>query len=99
MVIELNKKISVKPYLAKQISKLQSKELVDILSSVVKVIPAIKDEIPEVIRDKKDDYLLAYAVIGEADYLVTGDEDLLSLKEIEGVKIVNIPEFYQILNK
>ena len=44
---------------------------------------------PSVTRDRKDDYLLAYAVVGRADYLVTGDRDLLVLGEVEGVRIVS----------
>ena len=37
----------------------------------------------------KDDYLLAYGLMGGADYLVTGDEDLLTLGDVEGLKIVS----------
>ena len=33
-------------------------------------------------RDEKDNFLLALAVDGNADFLITGDEDLLVLKEV-----------------
>jgi predicted nucleic acid-binding protein len=36
------------------------------------------------------------AVDGKADFLVTGDEDLLSLKEIEGIPILS---FNQLISK
>ena len=43
----------------------------------VQVIPA--ETLPVTVRDPKDIHLLAAAVGGHADYLVTGDEDLLVL--------------------
>jgi len=39
-------------------------------------------------RDMKDDKFLACAIEAKAEYLVTGDEDLLILEEYEGIKIV-----------
>ncbi len=37
-------------------------------------------------RDPKDSFLLGLAVESKADYLVTGDKDLLILKQIGGTK-------------
>lgn len=48
--------------------------------------------IPSRCRDPKDDYLLELAVISDADYLLTGDDDLLSMKSIERCKIITVPE-------
>lgn len=39
-------------------------------------------------RDTKDDKFLACAYEAKADFIVTGDEDLLILKEFRGTKIV-----------
>ncbi len=50
----------------------------------------------EICRDFKDNFLLNLAVDGKADFLVTGDEDLLSLKEIEGIPILS---FNQLISK
>lgn len=44
-------------------------------------------------RDPKDNYLLAMALESEADYLVTGDDDLLVLKSVGRTKIVRMSEF------
>jgi putative PIN family toxin of toxin-antitoxin system len=99
VVTELTKKIAEKPYLAENISTKQMRELVAVLGIVAQVIPTITDEIPEISRDKKDDYLLAYAAVGEADYILTGDEDLLILQKVGHVKIVGVVEFYQLLKK
>lgn len=56
-------------------------------------------QIPRITRDLKDDYLLAYAVVGEADYLVTGDKDLLVLEKIGEVAIVSPADFAKLLTR
>ena len=61
------------------------------------MLPPIEEEIPQVTRDKKDDYLLAYASVAEADYLVSEDDDLLVIKQIEKLKIVSPLKFSEIL--
>lgn len=56
--------------------------------------------IPLVIRDVKDEKILAAALGGNADYLVTGDNDLLVLRnspELGNLKIVTASEFLQVL--
>ena len=41
--------------------------------------------------DPRDNYLLAMAIAGSADFLVTGDKrDLLVLKLYEGTKIITV---------
>ncbi len=44
-------------------------------------------------RDPKDDFLLALSVDGQANYLLTGDEDLLVLQKIAQTSILKIAEF------
>ena len=41
-----------------------------------------------VTRDPKDDAVLACAIEGNAAYVVTGDEDLLTLSRYKGVQII-----------
>jgi len=41
----------------------------------------------DICRDKDDIKFLECAVSGMADYIVSGDDDLLSVGEIEGIKI------------
>jgi putative PIN family toxin of toxin-antitoxin system len=96
---ELIHKVETKPYLIKKINKKDLEELVSILKEVGSIIPPIVETIPQVVRDPKDDYLLAYALIGNAHYLVSGDEDLIVLKEVEGVKIVSPIQFKEIISK
>jgi putative PIN family toxin of toxin-antitoxin system len=46
-----------------------------------------------VCRDPKDDVVLEVAVAGQADFIVTGDDDLLTLHPFEGIPIVGPAEF------
>ncbi len=48
----------------------------------------VKGSPPKICRDSDDDYILAAAVNAKCDFLVTGDKDLLALKNFEGMKIV-----------
>ena len=51
------------------------------------------DVIPKVVRDPKDDPVIATAFSGQCEYLITGDDDLLSLKSVSGLQIVTVDEF------
>ncbi|HKT17264.1 MAG TPA: putative toxin-antitoxin system toxin component, PIN family [Stellaceae bacterium] len=49
-------------------------------------------------RDPKDNKFLALAIAGRADYLVTGDKDLLVLGRIGATPIVAPSDFLNIVN-
>ena len=49
-------------------------------------------------RDKKDNFLLDLSVSGYADYLVTGDDDLLTLNPFYGIEIVSYRTFQDSLS-
>ena len=51
------------------------------------------NEVPRVWRDPDDDQILAIAVIGSVDALVTGDADLLTIGAHGGVNISSIADF------
>jgi putative PIN family toxin of toxin-antitoxin system len=48
-------------------------------------------------RDESDNFLLALAKDGNADYLITGDEDLLVMKNFETTKIISLAELEKLL--
>jgi hypothetical protein len=48
-------------------------------------------------RDEKDNFLLEVALEGKADYLITGDEDLLVLNVFHNTKIVRPKDFEEML--
>ena len=53
----------------------------------------IPDELPRVVRDPKDDYLIACALAGEADLILSGDKDVLDLKMVGRIQIVSAGYF------
>jgi len=49
-----------------------------------------------VCRDREDDKILGLAVNAGADYIITGDKDLLVLKKFELITILTPREFWEI---
>lgn len=64
--------------------------LFDKYGIIVKVKSRLND-----CRDKKDNFLLNLAVDGEAEFLITGDSDLLILKNINKTTICTWKEFLE----
>jgi putative PIN family toxin of toxin-antitoxin system len=86
--------VKTKPRLAKRIPPDNLKEFLATIQELSEEIPRIESPIPAVTRDPKDDYLLAYALVGGADYLVTGDEDLLALHgQVQELEILTPRQF------
>lgn len=54
-------------------------------------------EIPPTCRDPDDDHVLAAAVAVGADYIVTGDRDLLDIVRFESTEILSPRQFLEIL--
>lgn len=53
-------------------------------------VDTVFDVVPD---DPKDNHILACALAGKVDIVVSGDKDLLRLKEYEGIPIVNSMDF------
>lgn len=77
-------------------------EVVDHQGNLLRFWVNLIDELFEyfgsaVTRGPNDDHLLAYAVVGEADYLVTGDKDLLVIQRVGDVKIITPVDFASLI--
>jgi uncharacterized protein len=81
----LKKKFATSPH--------ETSEVLTILSEATQEILGKTDSITPICNDSDDDLILACAKDAVADYIVTGDEDLLVLKNYEGIRIVNPREF------
>ena len=60
----------------------------------------LRQRLPIHVRDPKDDHLLAASLGGKADYLVTGDEDLLTLDrdpKLPNLRILAVRPFLDLL--
>lgn len=62
--------------------------LLDIIAEKIRI-----GKIDPICRDPKDDFLLALAKESKANYLITGDKDLLHIKIYGRTKIVTAKEF------
>jgi putative PIN family toxin of toxin-antitoxin system len=49
------------------------------------------------IKDRDDVRLLSSALHGKADYFVTGDKEVLGIKEIDGMRILSPRQFWDVL--
>jgi predicted nucleic acid-binding protein len=56
------------------------------------------NDIPLVCRDPNDNVVLACAYTAGAEYIVTGDHDLLTLKKFHHVAIIGVSHACQIAN-
>jgi uncharacterized protein len=56
-------------------------------------IPNLLDAVP---RDPDDNMVLECAIEGRAQYIVSGDKDLLALKAFRGIQILRAAEFLKI---
>ena len=78
---------------------LSAAELETILAALLSQaeVVAAQCDLPNVTRDPKDDPLVAAAVLGRVDYLVSGDQDILELEAYEGVKTITPLAFLDLL--
>jgi len=54
---------------------------------------------PSLIRDKDDLKFLECALSGKANYLVSGDKDVLEVKKFQTIKVLNAKGFLEVLEK
>ena len=78
----------------------QPREARLLLADAMAVADLVQDTggVTGVCRDPDDDVVLAAAVEGRAGVIVTGDNDLLALREYEGIAIVTPRAFLDFLN-
>lgn len=69
-----------------------------ILNTLNQVVQIVKptSTLPNVCRDPDDNYVLQLAESVSADFIITGDKDLLTLVSFGGTRIVSPAEFLQI---
>jgi putative PIN family toxin of toxin-antitoxin system len=71
----------------------------------VALVMALGDvvELPEVIprisRDPDDDQVIVCAVAGQADVIVSGDDDLLPLERVGGIPILTAAQFLDLFSE
>lgn len=85
------KDVLKKPKLKKFISPVRAKDALFLVKQSVYLFKPVYSV--KLSRDPADDYLLSIAKDCRADYLITGDKDLLVLKKFENTEIINLDLF------
>lgn len=63
-------------------------------ATIVKTKPHIK-----ILMDDPDNRILECALKTKADYIVTGDKHLLSLKNFEGISLISLSDFDEMIKQ
>jgi len=76
-----------------KLTSIDISEISTIVSEAASEILHKLGPIPNICRDPNDDMIIACAIDAAADYIVTGDEDLLILKRYKDIVIINPRNF------
>ena len=76
----------------------ETRSALRIVSETAHSVVHPSESVQSVCRDPDDNAILACALEARADYLVTGDEDLLELKVFKGIRIVTPRDFELLFN-
>jgi len=77
------------------------KILIDHVAALLEEFAVFVDPVPishAECRDPDDRKILGLAVASKADYIITGDKDLLVLKDFQGIPVLNPRSFYDVLS-
>ncbi|MDP2971387.1 MAG: putative toxin-antitoxin system toxin component, PIN family [Deltaproteobacteria bacterium] len=80
------------------ITRNEARSILQIVSEAMHSVVSPSQSVQGICRDPDDDSILACALEAGADYLVTGDVDLLELKIFKGIRIVTPREFELLFN-
>jgi len=70
-----------------------------VLADYIEVVELVEPlEIPRIVRDPDDDHVLACALAAKAEIIVSGDKDLLDLREYQGIPILTTADALQHIN-
>ncbi len=93
-VMEFRSTISTKTWFVRTVTTTASDRFIARPTETAALLPALAYPPPHRCRDRRDDYLLEQAVRFEADVLLTGDDDLLSIEEPPpGLRILDARAF------
>jgi putative PIN family toxin of toxin-antitoxin system len=96
LIEELNKTVN-KPKLKNFFSENAIDEMLEVFEPFIDLVK-IKSKV-KICRDSNDDFLLALAKDGKADYLLTGDNDLLEIGKFDRTLIIKYKDFINKTNQ
>jgi len=83
--------VADRPKFRKYFDKEDIEQLIDLFDVYGEIVD-VKSNI-EICRDAKDNFLLSLSKDGKANFLITGDNDLLELKKFGKTKIIKVSDY------
>ncbi len=88
-----------RPELQRRLTRMTKLPPIDRLIAYLSSAAVVPDHAPvKGCRDPKDDKFFACAAAGNADYIVSEDEDVLAFGEYQGVKTIRAAAFLKLLD-
>lgn len=87
----------LKPKLQKYFSENALDEMLTVFDEYIDFIN-VKSKV-QICRDPNDDFLLSLAKDGKANFLLTGDKDLLEIEKFEETSIIKFSDFLETTKK
>ena len=78
-------------------TRVETRQVLRILAEAISALVQPAQPVSGICRDPGDDQILSCTLAANADYLVTGDSDLLELLEFRGTRIVAPRDFELLL--
>lgn len=79
-------------------NKYKEKQVFVPLAHIISSCKLIKKETDiKVCRDPDDDKFISCAIDAKCLYIISGDKDLLTIRQYEGIRIMTVAEFFQML--
>jgi putative PIN family toxin of toxin-antitoxin system len=101
-LVEEIERVLTYPKVKKLLKKRQTTtgEVVEAIAKILKVAVLTPGDltIDAVPDDPADDMVLACALEGKADFIISGDHHLLDLENYQGIKIVNPARFLELID-
>jgi putative PIN family toxin of toxin-antitoxin system len=86
------------PRLQRYYTEEERRRYVALVAALSEVID-LPESVPRICRDPDDDWVIACAVAGQADVIVTGDRDLLALGRAGEIPILSAAQFLSLLDE
>ena len=94
-LIEEIRKVANRPKFSRYFNLIEVEAFLEFLRGISDTVEL--KEIPARCRDPKDDYLLELAMASKAEFLLTGDDDLLEMKRVGFCRILTVRDFLLLL--
>lgn len=95
-IVEEYRQVISRDKFRKIINPFQVSRFINVLTSVIELVN-LKSDLKGS-RDIKDNFLLSLSADGNADYLITGDEDLLVLQKTGSTQILTLKAFLETIS-